>query len=964
MHNRLSGRHLLDAFHRLHSPMGILPLLTALVIAFTSISASYAQSKEGEKLLNEGLSAYQRGDLNGAVQLWEQAMGVLEREIGESHTYTITSMNNLAISYRDLGQYDKEQPLREKVLQLHRAKLGEDHQSTINSMESLATNYLALGQYDKALALREKALQLRRAKLGEDHLSTLDTMNNLAIAYVNLGQYDKALALNEQTLQLRRAKLGEDHPSTLHSMHNLAANYLFLDQHDKALALNEQTLQLQRAKLGEDHQVTLAAMGNLALTYSALGQYDKALVIQEQHLMLCRRKLGEDHPYTHDSMSNVAFIYRAQGQYNKALPLFEQNLQLRRTRLGEDHPTTLSSTDLLVKTYIDLGQRDKALPLVPLILAGVEKLRIQPGLGMEQRQSIFSAWSDNYQAYAKLHAQSGQLDHAFDLGDLSKARTLTDGIRSQIALRSLPPAEQLDLQSREAKAKQLRSQLDKLAAQGTRESAALQSLQKEIDNHNAAYASLLADLGKRYPKFLQQKAIQPAGAAQANQLLREGEVFISYLISRNGIAQAYILDRSGKVTWIDLGMIANLAQSVATSRTLLAPEGMTVEPGQLIALKGGGFQWLTKGEALPNGATSEIPRNLVASGVSTSGLQNGPVTLPADALSILHRYWHDTLVKPIQPVAGTYSRWIISPDKDLALLPFDALVETYNAKGQPAKILLNSKSITLVQSFAVYALLKQRDQEYANLVRSKDLLAMGNAVYADGWSENLGMKRGGGRAFQDQSARGYAAPVMPYAGEQLRMQGFEWVNLPGTAREVAAVEKVFGAGKVDHYLGQQASEDMLQQLNQSGQLKDYRYLLFSAHGYLARNPSLSSLVLSRRNNPPDIDGYVTSEEWPLFDMRSDLTVLSACDTGVGKIQAGEGVMGLPYALFVAGNKNTLLSLWPVDDDATAEFMTRFFSHLKSGKSQALALQTTKQEFLKHPQWSAPQFWAAFTLYGI
>jgi CHAT domain-containing protein len=187
---------------------------------------------------------------------------------------------------------------------------------------------------------------------------------------------------------------------------------------------------------------------------------------------------------------------------------------------------------------------------------------------------------------------------------------------------------------------------------------------------------------------------------------------------------------------------------------------------------------------------------------------------------------------------------------------------------------------------------------------------------------------------------------MPYANEQLRMQGFEWVNLPGTAREATAVAKVFGAGKVDHYLGPQASEDMLQQLNQSGQLKEYRYLLFSAHGYLARNPSLSSLVLSRRNNPPDIDGYVTSEEWPLFDMRSDLTVLSACDTGVGKIQAGEGVMGLPYALFVAGNKNTLLSLWPVDDDATAEFMTRFFSHLKSGKSQALALQTTKQEFLK------------------
>ena len=127
---------------------------------------------------------------------------------------------------------------------------------------------------------------------------------------------------------------------------------------------------------------------------------------------------------------------------------------------------------------------------------------------------------------------------------------------------------------------------------------------------------------------------------------------------------------------------------------------------------------------------------------------------------------------------------------------------------------------------------------------------------------------------------------------------------------------------------------------------------------------LSALVLSQRNNPPDVDGYVTAAEWPLYDIRSDLTVLSACDTGVGKTQAGESVMGLPYALFVAGNKNTLLSLWPVDDDATAEFMSRFFAKLKAGQTQPDALSATKREFVAHPQWSQPKFWAAFVLYGV
>ncbi len=73
---------------------------------------------------------------------------------------------------------------------------------------------------------------------------------------------------------------------------------------------------------------------------------------------------------------------------------------------------------------------------------------------------------------------------------------------------------------------------------------------------------------------------------------------------------------------------------------------------------------------------------------------------------------------------------------------------------------------------------------------------------------------------------------------------------------------------------------------------------------------------------------------------------------------------MPYALFVAGNKNTLLSLWPVDDDATAEFMRRFFTHLKAGTSQPDALRKTKQEFKQHPQWSEPRYWAAFVLYGV
>ena len=92
-------------------------------------------------------------------------------------------------------------------------------------------------------------------------------------------------------------------------------------------------------------------------------------------------------------------------------------------------------------------------------------------------------------------------------------------------------------------------------------------------------------------------------------------------------------------------------------------------------------------------------------------------------------------------------------------------------------------------------------------------------------------------------------------------------------------------------------------------------------------------------------------------------MLSACDSGIGKVINGEGVMGLPFALFVAGNVNTILSLWPVDDEATAIFMETFFKKLKSGESTTDALKNTKQNFIKSNQYSDPKYWSAFILVG-
>jgi CHAT domain-containing protein len=105
----------------------------------------------------------------------------------------------------------------------------------------------------------------------------------------------------------------------------------------------------------------------------------------------------------------------------------------------------------------------------------------------------------------------------------------------------------------------------------------------------------------------------------------------------------------------------------------------------------------------------------------------------------------------------------------------------------------------------------------------------------------------------------------------------------------------------------------------------------------------------------------------LLQFPFDLAVVSACDSGVGAWLSGEGILGLPFALYVAGNRSTLLALWPVYDDSSAEFMARFFARLKQGQPLGRALSATKKEFATGAageKLRAASFWAGYSLFGV
>jgi len=152
----------------------------------------------------------------------------------------------------------------------------------------------------------------------------------------------------------------------------------------------------------------------------------------------------------------------------------------------------------------------------------------------------------------------------------------------------------------------------------------------------------------------------------------------------------------------------------------------------------------------------------------------------------------------------------------------------------------------------------------------------------------------------------------------------------------------------------------------NGDLSQYRYVHFATHGYLdSERPGLSSLVLSMvdaQGKPQD--GFLRANDIYNLKLPAELVVLSACQTGLGREIKGEGLVGLTRGFMYAGAARVVVSLWNVNDKATADLMTWFYQKmLKQGQRPAAALRAAQVEMWKQKQWQSPYYWAAFVLQG-
>ncbi len=914
------------------------------------------------------------GDYAKAETYVRQALEIAKRALGEDHPAYASSLYSLAAQYKVKGEYAKAEPLYRQVLEIRKRTLGENHPDYARTLGDLAELYRAMGNYAQAEPVSRQSVEIKQRALGESHPDYALGLNNLAILYQAMGDYAQAEPLFRRAMEIRKKALGENHPDYAQSLHNLATAYKDIGDYAKAEPLLRHAMEVSRRALGENHPDYANSLNNLAGLYKAMGDYAKAEPLYQNALEIRKRAFGENHPDFARSLNNLAILYQARREYSKAEPLQRQVLQIRKQALGEHHPDYAQSLHNLGLLYRNMGDPTKAEPLMRRALE-INKQAL--GENHPKYASSLTNLAGLYYSQGNLEAAEQAYDQGLTLlsrwtqesfatlGERQRIRLLAakgatldfylsvasvSGIKAEELYGHIPEwkgvvearqdedrltRDQPELKETLGQLAQARSRLAHLAftapAAGQR-----QAWRQQLDALRNEKEALESDLARKSAAFGKVQKTRRLGAAEVAAALPPGTVFVDLLayhhysppkggrgpFGREGRLVAFVLRRGQAPVFVPLGAYRPIEQTVRIWRQALDARK--------------------------------------------------PQLMQSAALELRRRVW-----EPLMPHLEGDTTVLVAPDGALAYFPFAALPGR-----RPGTYLLEDLAIGYAGSARrmVESLVgpsegksKKRDAEPGGL------LAIGGIDY--------------------QAEPGSAAPTDSVPTPSVLVadsQRSAFGALAGTGPEVRRIGQLFSAAFPQRQAiiltGAAPSEDAVkQQLD-----RKWQYLHLATHGFfesparvaavradldsdeyspngaeesedsasLALAPLLHSGVAlagaarltvnaqpDAQGSPPELeDGIMTAEEVQALDLRgTEMVVLSACETGLGTLEYGQGVMGLRGSFQAAGARAVVASLWKVDDAATGVLMEQFYTNLWSKKMPKLeALRQAQLTVLNDP----------------
>jgi CHAT domain-containing protein/tetratricopeptide (TPR) repeat protein len=526
----------------------------------------------------------------------------------------------------------------------------------------------------------------------------------------------------------------------------------------------------------------------------------------------------------------------------------------------------------------------------------------------ESRSSFTAEFADYYRDYLRLLVELERQDDAFLLLERFRAGSFRETLarRDIAAPEEVPPDLEQARRSANAEYDRLQREIEDLDP--ATQAVALEERLARLEQLRREQSSIAEAIRRASPRYGSIRYPRPLDVAGARSALSPGTVLLSYVVGREESYLFVLSDGSEgalSVYTLPIGE-TKLRASVDASRRLVA--------------------WSKPGPELAAGS----------------------------------RTLYETLVAPARERIARADRLLIVADGPLHKLPWAALAA--DAAEQRGRFLGEWKPIHTAPSVTVYAELK-KPRPHPSSSPSVTVAAFGDPKYPATSRTGYGAQRGAGDSVASD-AEPPSAEIEDAGDPQVRSvlrSGFDLAPLPESRAEVAAIAALY-APRSAAYFGADATEERAASVGQNVPLIHY-----ACHAVVnERFPLDSALVLTIPEKPVKGRGNGLLQAWEIFErMRidADLVTLSACESGLGREMAGEGLIGLTRAFQYAGARSVLASLWKVDDKATAELMKRFYGYMKAGRPKDEALQLAQIDLLRSPAFSQPKHWAAFQISG-
>ncbi|MCH2045256.1 MAG: tetratricopeptide repeat protein [Saprospiraceae bacterium] len=939
---------------------------------------------------NIGFFHKKLGNYEKALPFYLEAKEINKEVLGTDHVNYAKSLNNIANLYQAKGENEKALPLLIESKDIRKKVLGTNSLKYAQSLNNIARHYIAMGDYEKAIEvfIQSKEIYERNPKLQNKYFAI--TLANLASTYQTIGKFEEAISLNLRAKRIYEKELGTNHPTYINNLNNMATLYADMGNTEQAINLFKEAKDGYEKILGKDHIYVAKVLSNLAQSYMATKNYEKARSLFIQSKDIREKALGKYHPEFAKALTYLAELYNQNQNYTAAMPLIVEATEIYKKVLGADHTDYAESLSKLATVYQAVGESDKALPLLLETQQIFQKAFGKGHSSYVKAQINIANWYSNQKDYtkAKLYLQEAiekstglpvslNISHAWadslknadyksvlNLERMIEALSLLYDL-PKVASHSINQQEQLivaDLimELLEKLKNQLLNENDKLRILTTSDEWFQKSLKLLTPNKDNERAFELSDQNKsvllleatkseeayrlgelpdsliRQDKKLRKKQSQLQAQLQEIRSKKEKQQLRNILNKTNediNKLDLYIKKQYPKYDQLKYQhqrIKITEIQQLLDEQTVLVEYVISDSILHIFCIDQKEVQW--KQQYI---LTEDLEQHIqqLRKGLSDYDFIKNKKEEAYLAFTTEAYWFYQKLIVPILSDKPEIKNLIIVSDGKLGHLPF----EVFLTEAAPETSIDYSTLAYLLKDYKI-------SYNYSCKLWQENV----NTQSVDNNGEILGMAA----AYKSVDTSLLQLRLVTDVLLRNRLQ-----PLPSAKEEIQELEQ--------HFKGFFAYDSLASEQNVKALAPQYAVIHLAMHGILnSQRPVLSSLVFSEDGDSSE-SNFWQAHEISKSKLNANLVVLSACETGYGKFQKGNGIASLARAFMYAGASALVVSLWQVNDKSTAMIMKQFYKNLANKMPKDEALQKAKLDYIASVDKlvAHPAYWSSFIQIG-